>query len=287
MIRCLPTLLIIACLACFGCDRIITQKNAKRPQRNLLQDSLAREQYEKDSFLVVYKQQVWQDSLACEKLYAKGVDFWRKNKHTSSFIQKIGKDSLYLEWGNIFSPYYKHLLMMRKTHTKYKLDILLPRQDSLLSQFQHWHDGVNVGVGTPKDTLFDVDGDGWRDYAQTFYGMNGCCLKNYYTFYMFREDSCKFASKILLTNPTFYPQERVVRGVGYGYPGQVRLYKNAWINKALVNIESIAPNPNDYHIFYRYNAQDQLIATLPALPAEYAKIYGIDWFLMYQKKKND
>jgi hypothetical protein len=236
--------------------------------------------------MVVYKQQVLQDSFACEGLYKQGVDFFKKNKHKSSFTHKIGKDSLYLEWGNIFSPYYKHLLMIRQTKTKYKLNILLPQQDSLVSQFQHWNDKVNVGVGTPKDTLFDIDGDGWRDYAQTFYGMNGCCLKNFYFIFMYREDSCKFTSGILLNNPTFYPQERVVRGVGYGYPGQVRLYKSLWVNKNLIDIETIAPNPQDYNIFYRYNAQDQLIATLPALPNEYANIYGISWFLSYQKKSS-
>ena len=77
-----------------------------------------------------------------------------------------------------------------------------------------------------SDTLRDANGDGLRDYIVRSYPSAGCCRRDVHTVRLFDRTSGGFAESFQLINPTYYPTERVVRGVEYGHPGWVPLYKS-------------------------------------------------------------
>lgn len=82
------------------------------------------------------------------------------------------------------------------------------------------------------DTIFDVNGDGYKDFIVNGYGANGCCLKAYSLVYLFLPDSLSFSHVYDFLNPTFSPKEKLVRGVCYGHPGETELYKYKWTGES-------------------------------------------------------
>ena len=87
-------------------------------------------------------------------------------------------------------------------------------------------------------------------------------------------------------NPTFSPEERIIRGVGYGHPGEVGLYKYKWNRLRVDTIEFIYPLLTEKGHFvktknrmHRPTSGDGLL--LKSLPQEYQNIESIDWFLDY------
>ena len=88
----------------------------------------------------------------------------------------------------------------------------------------------------PTDTIFDVNGDGTKDFLVKSYPLSGCCRANGYDIYLSPAAKKEVVtSHIDLTNPTFYPQEKLIRGVQYGHPG--------WTGERLDTLEYIYPDP--------------------------------------------
>ncbi|WP_149698616.1 hypothetical protein [Chitinophaga sp. CF418] len=76
----------------------------------------------------------------------------------------------------------------------------------------------------------------------------------------------------------------MVRGVGYGHPGQVGLYKLKWNDTVLQNIEYIYRDPENSKQFIRTykptaDPSPGNGEVLKAVPEEYRRISGYDWFL--------
>ena len=94
----------------------------------------------------------------------------------------------------------------------------------------------------PSDTIFDANGDKVKDFALRFYPSSGCCRRDIYYLYLSPEKKEGQLSYIELINPTFYPKEHLIRGIGYGQPGHVELYKYRWHGEELDTLEYILPD---------------------------------------------
>ena len=83
-------------------------------------------------------------------------------------------------------------------------------------------------------------------------------------------------------NPTFSPSEKLIRGIDYGQPGEVPLYKFKWVGYKVDTIEYILPDTTKerYHVFKHWRDFDNPKAGrfLTSVPKEYHKIESYDWF---------
>jgi hypothetical protein len=144
-----------------------------------------------------------------------------------------------------------------------------------------------------KDTIFDVNGDKKEDYLVNWYGASGCCLKNFYDVYLFKDNGV-FSEKYTFTNPTFSTDEKTIRGVCYGHPGETELYKYKWSDFVIDTIEYVYPARNEkgerikgdyikskYLPWDKRNKKNNNVK-LKSVPVEYKDIYGYDWFLGFE-----
>jgi hypothetical protein len=139
-----------------------------------------------------------------------------------------------------------------------------------------------------RDTLQDVNGDGLKDFLVNWYGSTGCCLKNFYAVYLHQQDEGGFSKEYEFINPTFSPKEMVIRGVQYGHPGETEMYKYKWNGPRVDTLEIIYYERNDNgsktgnvirEQYSQGNTNNKQIGKLPAVPKEYRRIYGYDWFV--------
>lgn len=147
-----------------------------------------------------------------------------------------------------------------------------------------WEDHSFLG-----DTIRDVNGDDQLDILTNYYPNSGCCRRNCFWVRPYDRDSQIYQEKIRLTNPTFYPEEKTVRGVFYGHPGEVPLYKMKWNKNKLDTVEYIYPLKENSHRYLLTNERkvwagkeitkkDRLIEEIPE---EYRNVEDLDWFINY------
>ena len=48
-----------------------------------------------------------------------------------------------------------------------------------------------------------------------------------------------------IINPTFSPKEKIIRGVGYGHPGETEMYKYKWNGNTIDTMEYVYFERND------------------------------------------
>ena len=142
----------------------------------------------------------------------------------------------------------------------------------------------------PTDTIFDVNGDGTKDLLVKSYPSSGCCRANIYN--IFLSPAAKrevITSYIHLVNPTFYPQEKLIRGVEYDQPGYAGLYKYRWRGEYLDTLEYIYPDPTTKgRSFIKTHTSayffDKKKGThISSLPEEYKTVEDLDWFFLYDE----
>ncbi|PSL28294.1 hypothetical protein [Chitinophaga ginsengisoli] len=139
-----------------------------------------------------------------------------------------------------------------------------------------------------SDSIGDVNGDKLRDYMVVTYSSSGCCLRYVYNVYTYNASTGGFSHLYNFYNPDFFPEEKVVRGVGYGHPGEVELYKFKWNDTVLETIERIYRDPENDKQFIRMRGEDSGEPSsrngevLNAVPKEYRNIDGYEWF-MYEE----
>jgi hypothetical protein len=134
-----------------------------------------------------------------------------------------------------------------------------------------------------RDTIFDVNGDGYKDFVVHWYPSSGCCRRNIYNVYLNLPENGMFSSDYEFINPTFSPEEGIIRGVEYGHPGEVGLYKFMWNGLNVDTIEFIYPDVNLKGQFiktkrsqFRPLIDDGIV--LSSVPEEYHKIESYEWF---------
>lgn len=137
-----------------------------------------------------------------------------------------------------------------------------------------------------RDTIFDVNGDGHKDFLVHWYPSSGCCRRDVYNVYLNQPKKGKFTKDYEFINPTFSAKEKIIRGVEYGHAGEVGLYKYKWNGLQVDTVEFIYPDVNNKEQYiktkkgaYRPTEKEGII--LKAVPKEYQKIESYEWFVGY------
>ena len=132
------------------------------------------------------------------------------------------------------------------------------------------------------DKIKDVNGDYQKDLLIHWYPLSGCCRRDMYDVYLYQKNNGDFTKKYRFINPTFYPTEKIIRGVGYGQPGDAELYKYKWNGLKVDTVELILPDTlsGKFHVFQHWKDFDnsKVGRFLTDVPKEYSKIESYDWF---------
>ncbi len=145
---------------------------------------------------------------------------------------------------------------------------------------------IQDGMTYIRDTIFDVNGDGHKDFLVHWYPSSGCCMRNVYNVYLNQPDNGNFTQDYEFINPTFSSKEKIIRGVRYGHPGEVGLYKYKWNGLQVDTIEFINPDVNTKGQFikskiFAYDPTKNDGKVIKTVPKEYHKIDGYDWFAAF------
>nr|WP_067054455.1 hypothetical protein [Mucilaginibacter sp. L294] len=187
-----------------------------------------------------------------------------------------------LQYGHLFGNNVKHLLL--KTNSSWNINTRIFVFDNgnlkqVLSQTE-WD------LNFVADTIRDVNGDGFKDFISITYSSSGCCARSYNNVSLYEPAQGAFSKSYFFINPDFFPKEKVIRGVNYGHPGEVPLYKYKWNGANIDTVEYIYPADTlkkKFYLVHHYGDKDnpQKRKTLSAVPKEYLKISGYDWFIDY------
>ena len=230
------------------------------------------------------------DSIQLSKVLNKALVYAAKNKGKSSFQYKfemLTDDSAInvetnLSYGHLFSNDTKHLLVKRTVPWGVIFTMFLLEETDFKKVFEI-EPLANTYI---DDTLRDINGDKYKDFLVHSYSTSGCCRRNVYNVFLYFPKTGSFTQDYRFMNPTFSPNEKLIRGVEYGYPGEVGLYKYKWNGLHVDTIEFIYPYHNKKGQFIKTTKQEYLPAinegiVLKSLPKEYQKIESLEWFLDY------
>lgn len=184
---------------------------------------------------------------------------------------------------NYFSKNNSHLIVRRSGPNNILIDIYSKDGNEFKKVLSHdeW------ALTYVSDTIADINGDGLRDFVVNWYGATGCCLKAFSNVYLLRSDQKTFSKSFEFINPTFSPEEKIIRGVEYGHPGETEIYKYKWNGEKIDTLEYVyydtdkkGEKTGKIIISKKraYNKNKKDIKKLNSIPSEYKKIYGYDWF---------
>jgi hypothetical protein len=222
------------------------------------------------------------DSMCVDRMLKVAIDTAYTAMNTDRFKKEFVTmcDSFYnvdvnMAMDHFFSPNEKHLIIHLHIPGEDRFNIYLVQDKAFIKIASH----SQVGPGGTTDTLQDVNGDGAKDYLINWYGANGCCLKNFYAVYLYQPQSSTFSNGYEFINPTFSAEEKVVRGVDYGHPGETSMYKYKWNGLQVDTLEEIYFEKDDNgkktgKVIRKTTKEERL----KQVPAEYKHIYGYDWF---------
>jgi len=263
-------------------EKIITNKNdkiSKSEKERLEKRRINAENEKKDS---INFENILKNTLKIAKQNIDKENFKENLKPISN--DELGSITTDLEIGNLFSKTQKHLLVRTETSSNVYINIFLIKNKTFLPVLTH----KEWGMTYVKDTIQDVNGDGKKDFLVNWYGSSGCCLKNFYNVYLFQTDKIEFSKSFEFINPTFSPNEKLIRGVCYGHPGETEMYKYKWNGINVDTIEYISYEKDIKGIKtgkiiqskkINYNKPNSEFKKLKKIPKEYNSIYGYDWFI--------
>lgn len=208
-----------------------------------------------------------------------------RKKFKSRLNEDLCRLDVELKLGNLFTPDGKHAFVRLEGCGNIFLNIFKIKGNTIIPVVKHeeWE------LTHVTDSIADVNGDGLQDLMVNWYGSSGCCLKNFYDVFLSKPDG-SFTEGYNFANPTFSAKERIVRGVGYGHPGEVELYKFRWKGYKLDTVEYIFPYPKNPIRFVKTKSlvsrdTEKDWKILDEVPNEYKNIYGFDWFIGYDPEK--
>ena len=230
------------------------------------------------------------DSIQILKILDASLVYAAKNKEKNSFHYKfdmLTDDSSFnvvtnLSYGHLFSKDRKHLIVKRTVPWGVISSVFLLEK----SNFKKVCDIEPPANAFIDDTLKDINGDRYKDFLVHTYSTSGCCRRNVYNVFLYFPKTGGFTSDYRFMNPTFSPNEKLIRGVEYGHPGEVGLYKYKWNGLRVDTIEFIYPYYNKKGQFIKTQKQEYLPTNnegtvLKYLPNEYQNIESVEWFLDY------
>lgn len=181
--------------------------------------------------------------------------------------------------GRLFNTNQKYFLLRRQVPWATYLDLYKIKYDKTEKLIEREQDGMTY----IRDTIFDINGDGHKDFLVHWYPSSGCCRRDVYNVYLNIPNKGIFTQDYQFINPTFSAKEKIIRGVEYGHPGEVGLYKYKWNGLKVDTIEFIYPDVNNMGQFiktkkdaYRPSVKEGIV--LKNIPKEYQKIESYEWF---------
>jgi len=187
-----------------------------------------------------------------------------------------------MAFGHLFEAGKSHLHIRSSAETGNVLDNVYLLENN---HFKLISTDTIASIEFTSDSIGDVNGDKLKDYMVVSYSSSGCCLRYVYNVHTYDASTGGFNHLYNFYNPDFFPDEKVVRGVGYGHPGEVELYKFKWNDTALEVVERIYRDPENNKQFIRMRGEDkgepssQNGEVLKAVPKEYRNIDGYEWFM--------
>lgn len=181
--------------------------------------------------------------------------------------------------GRLFKDNQKYFLLRRHIPWATYIDLYKVQDDNAERIIYREQDGMTY----IRDTIFDVNGDGHKDFLVHWYPSSGCCRRDVYNVYLNQPAKGNFTNEYEFINPTFSAMEKIIRGVGYGHPGEVGLYKYKWNGLQVDTIEFIYPDTKNQGQFIKtrertYRPTEKEGVVLKSVPKEYQKIASYEWF---------
>jgi hypothetical protein len=201
---------------------------------------------------------------------------------------------IYISKGHIFDSLIAHLIVKSdKRIDVYAKDIgnyiNIPTllSEKKYSQVIHFEGSEFIEM---NDLVDDFNGDGYLDYAITIYPRSGCCPRNVFHVYLYLPHCGGFTPYYEFMNPTFYIDEKIIRGVTYGQPTDAALYEKKWDGVLIKDLRKIYVNQHDtlnftYRLF-KGNGDDGYSnldkgKLLKKIPKEFMNVGGLGWFTNY------
>ncbi|KFF06294.1 hypothetical protein [Flavobacterium reichenbachii] len=219
------------------------------------------------------------------KVLADALEIASQNSGKNKFQNKYKtSDNVEVELNldNHFTKNAAYLIIHRSDEGGILIDIYLKEGNKFKKILSHDESPITY----QNDTIRDINGDGLKDFVVNWYGANGMNLKAYSTVYLLKQDKKTFSKRFDFINPTFSPEEKIIRGVCYGQSGETDLYKEKWNGETTENVEFVSYEKNKNGkktgkiTITKENSNDgkKVIKRLNSVPEEYTKIYGYDWF---------
>lgn len=266
-------LLIIIILSIFSCDNTTNNKSIdKKKIKNIEVKTVIETKKNTDS---INLDKLMKSAL---KLANDNIEAKYFSKKYSQTVGKVYDLTTEIIIGNFFSKDKKHLLIRRKGGGITYIDIYKKTND----KFELIKKDKHLTITHISDTIFDVNNDGFKDFLLHWYPSSGCCLANNYDVSIYDTKTGEFKIEYSFINPTFYPNEKLIRGFDYGQPNEVNLYKYKWKNNKIDTIEYVCPYEGSRGKYIktkkplvRATSKDGIV--LKKIPFEYRKIKDFNW----------
>ncbi|MBK0379797.1 S8/S53 family peptidase [Mucilaginibacter segetis] len=285
-------LVFIVAIVLFGCKhapkKIAAVKNAAPVlEERFRLKALTSKRGEKDSIRLETEREEKLDSLRQIKLLDTAMKFAIKHQHDNFYTKNLTINdglgaSATLKFGFLFSKEKRHLILKTKSAWDLHLRVLYLDRN----KFKEVIHTVIWDLNYVADTVRDVNGDGYKDFISTTYYSAGCCARNRDEVRLYLPGDGNFSGSYTFINPSYSPNEKFIRGVDYGHPGEVPLYKYKWNGLKIDTVEYIYPADTlkkNFYIVKRYGDENDPTKrrVINSIPKEYRKMYGYNWFIDY------
>jgi len=232
------------------------------------------------------------DSLRFENELINALDIARNNIKANEFKKIIKTDSINfpeyvteISIGYLFSDSKRHLVIKRKMNYAAKINVYSIGDDNSFKQIKYLDCAYLTYV---DDSIYDINGDGFNDLSLHWQPTSGCCLANNYIVSLYDNDNDNFSVNFDFINPTFSPEEHIIRGFDYGEPKDISLYKYKWNGFKVDTIEYISHKLNSEDTYIKskkllLNVTEKDGVLIKQIPIEYQNINDFDWFIGKRK----
>lgn len=230
------------------------------------------------------------DSLQRIKMIDEALQLAIKNSRKRKYALQYEyiTDSMYgvkikLESGYVFSNKNRHVMVRSDFNGTMYFDVFLAKGKKFSKLFSY---DLNSLAHT-NDTILDINGDGVKDLSIESYSLCGSFLKGFTDVFLLKQDQKDFTEGFGFLNATFSPKEHIVRGVGYGPPGEADLYKYRWNGVSIDTVEFVSNERNSKKETtgrilitnkQSFKKDTKVLRRLNSVPKEYRKIKDFDWF---------